>query len=100
MGLTYDDLAAIQSEIMKGPERYPVMRGTGGLRKMRIAIKGRGKSGGARVLYVNYLVYETVYLVSIYAKNVKDNLTPAERNAVKKKLAGIEEDIRRLYSHE
>lgn len=59
------------------------MQGTGGLRKVRFAIENRGKSGSIRVVYVDFVIYETIYLISAYSKNEKDNLSKAERNAIK-----------------
>ena len=59
------------------------MQGTGGLRKARFAFEHQGKSGGVRVCYVDFVVKETVYLITVYPKSEKDNLSRAERNAIK-----------------
>jgi len=65
--------------------QYPVIPGTGGLRKARIAIdNNKGKSGGARVCFVDFVLAETVYFITVYSKNEKDNLSKEERNNVKK----------------
>lgn len=61
-----------------------VIQGTGGLRKMRFAFEGAGKSGSTRICYVDFTIHETVYLITAYPKNKKDNLSGAERNEVKK----------------
>ena len=66
------------------------MQETGGLRKMQFPFEGRGKSGSARVTYVDFVVYEVIYLIFAYPKSEKDNLTKAERNAMKKVIAAIE----------
>ncbi len=58
------------------------MRGTGGVRKMRFAFEDRGKSGSARVIYVDFEVYEKIYLITAYPKNEKDNLSAQERNEI------------------
>ena len=60
MGLTDDDLKALQEELILDPTKGDLMRGTGGLRKMRIAFEGRGKSGSGRVCYVDFAVYEKI----------------------------------------
>ena len=58
------------------------MEGTGGVRKVRFAIGGRGKSGGARVIYYFHSDAIPAFLLTVFAKNEKENVTPAERNAL------------------
>lgn len=96
MGLNDDDLARLQRELLEDPKVGPVMQGTGGVRKMRFAFEDRGKSGGARVIYVDFEVYDKIYLITAYPKSEKDNLTKEERNEprrlmdiLKKQLEGV-----------
>lgn len=56
------------------------MRKTGGVRKMRFAFEDRGKSGSVRVIYIDFEVYEKIFLLTAYPKSEKDNLSKAERN--------------------
>lgn len=84
MGLTDEDLKRLQYELLDNPKIGDVMQGTGGLRKVRFAFENRGKSGSARVVYVDFAVYEKIFLITAYPKNEKDNLSQSERNAVKK----------------
>ena len=49
---------------------------------MRFAFEDRGKSGSARVIYVDFEVYEKIYLITAYPKNEKDNLSAQERNEI------------------
>ena len=95
MGLTDKELKALQEELTINPAKGDIMQGTGGLRKIRIAFEGRGKSGSARVCYVDFAVYERIYLITAYAKDEKDNLSKAERNEVKKLIKILESTIRR-----
>jgi len=83
LGLNDDDLKKLQEEILINTKVGPVIEGTGGLRKLRFALDA-GKSGGARVLYIDLAIYEEVYLISVFPKNEKINLSKAEKNAVKK----------------
>ena len=83
MGLNDDDLARLQRELLEDPKVGPVMQGTGGVRKMRFAFEDRGKSGSARVIYVDFEVYDKIYLITAYPKNEKDNLTKDERNELR-----------------
>jgi len=84
MGLDDEDRRRLENEIMNNPQIGPVMQGTGGLRKMRFAFEGKGKSGSSRVLYVDFVVFERVYLVTAYPKNEKENISLAEREMFKK----------------
>jgi hypothetical protein len=70
--------------IAQDPECGVIMKETGGLRKVRLALDGRGKSGGARVVYFFHNVAMPVYLLAIFAKNEKDNLSAAEKAALRK----------------
>ena len=83
MGLTDDDLKILQQELILNPQKGDVIQGTGGLRKLRIAFENRGKSGSGRVCYVDFTVYEKIYLITAYPKNEKDNLTKEERNELR-----------------
>ncbi|MGB3555168.1 MAG: type II toxin-antitoxin system RelE/ParE family toxin, partial [Jannaschia sp.] len=64
------------------PEAGDEIPGTGGVRKVRFAASGRGKRGGARVIY--YYLDETIpiYALLVYAKNVKTDMNPDEKRVV------------------
>lgn len=97
MVLTDDDLKKLQEDILLNPKIGQVIEGTGGLRKMRFALDA-GKSGGARVLYVDLVVHEEVYLIAAFPKSAKENISPAEKNAIRKMIEKLKEsaDKRRL----
>jgi hypothetical protein len=77
-----EERADIVALVTADPECGDVMRGTGGFRKLRIARKGMGKSGGARVVYIWRNEHFPVFLVTVFPKNEKENLSMAERNAL------------------
>ena len=86
LGLNDDeDLTALQLLIMCSPKASPVIRRTGGLRKLRFAPAkwGTGASGGARVCYVYFEDHGIVLLVHVYDKHQKDDLTDAEKNVIR-----------------
>ena len=83
--LSEEERAAIVDAVAADPEIGAVMAGTGGVRKFRAALTGRGKRGGARVVYVFAAENTPIFLLAVFAKNEKANLTKAERNA----LAGM-----------
>jgi len=70
------------------------MRSTGGVRKVRYAFEHRGKSGSIRVIYVDFEVYEKIYLITAYSKGEKDNLTQGERNELKQLVSILEEQLK------
>jgi len=67
LGLGDDDLQELQSEILASPERYPIIRGTEGLRKIRFAPsrEARGKSGAYRVGYARFREFGFILLVTV-----------------------------------
>jgi hypothetical protein len=72
----------LQIAIMLRPEQGPVIRGGGGLRKLRWARPGGGKSGGVRVIYFWAPAEEAFYMLYAYAKNEQGDLTPAQTRAL------------------
>jgi len=93
MGLSDDELRQLQETILQNPKAGDVIRGTKGLRKIRIAFEGQGKSGSGRIAYVDFTVHETVYLITAYSKNEKDDLSKAERNAIAKIIFRLEQSL-------
>ncbi len=86
LGFSEEDLAELQEFLLKNPEAGDIMTGTGGLRKIRYAFDRRGKSGSARVCYVDFAALEKNYLIQVFSKNEKQNLSDSEKNAVKKAI--------------
>jgi hypothetical protein len=76
--LTDDEYKGLQNLLTENPERGPVIKGGGGIRKMRYALPGRGKSGGVRVIYYWLRDDGQIYLLLIYPKSKKDDLTDRE----------------------
>lgn len=75
--------------LAKRPKAGRVIKGTGGLRKVRIARKGRGKSGGTRVIYYYHNENKPILLLPIYAKADQDNLTSKQKTVLKKLVDDI-----------
>lgn len=88
--LTEADHRWLDNTIAENPGAGVIMRGTGGVRKIRIALHGRGKSGGARVIYYYAGKMQRVYLLAVYAKNTQDNLSAAERRQMRQLTAVLE----------
>lgn len=81
LGLSDDNLRELQEILLQNPKAGKVIQGTDGLRKIRVSLDNTGKRGGARVLYIDVEVKETIYFINVYAKNVQDNLTESEKKA-------------------
>ncbi len=75
--LTDDNLSVLQSTLNANPESGNLIRGGAGARKIRVAVPGRGKSGGARVIY--YFQKENkIWFLDFFTKNEKENLSKGE----------------------
>ena len=93
LGLSDNELRNLQQYLCLYPDHGDVIPGTGGLRKLRWALKGKGKSGGLRIAYIDFIIYEKIYLVTAYKKGVKDNFTKEECNAIKKLINVLENEL-------
>ena len=89
-----EERMAIVDMVAGDPRCGAVMPGTGGVRKVRVAASGRGKSGGARVIYLFGGEDMPTFLLAVFAKNEKDNLTQAERNGLKKSTSALLQNYR------
>ena len=90
----------LKHELTRNPENGDLLRGTGGFRKIRMRLPGRGKSGGARVIYYYLSADGIVYLVSLYAKNVQENLTAKQIKQLKELSTAIKTKIEEAKDHE
>ena len=96
IGLTEDDVKEIESELLINPNVGDVIEGTGGIRKFRFALPNAGKSGGARIVYIDFAFYEKIYLITAFAKSETDNLSKAERNDLKSVIKLLEAELRKV----
>ena len=78
--------AELQQELMDNPEKGAVMPGCGGLRKVRVADpkRGKGKRGGARVIYLYVPEAKWFFMLDIYGKDEKDDLSAGEKKSLLK----------------
>ena len=72
------DYALLQRALVRDPALGDIIQRSGGMRKVRWATKGRGKSGGARIIYYWAVAQETILMLAAYPKNVKADLTQDE----------------------
>ncbi|MBP7053568.1 MAG: type II toxin-antitoxin system RelE/ParE family toxin [Phycisphaerae bacterium] len=73
-----DEYRELQERLVINPLAGAVIRGGGGLRKLRWAVEGRGKSGGIRVIYYYVASDDQIFMLVAYAKGAKEDLTAKE----------------------
>jgi hypothetical protein len=83
-------LRALEDVLLTRPDAGDVVAGTGGVRKVRVPLPGRGKSGGARVLYYHAAAREQLYFLLVYPKNVAVTISEAGKKELKRWVARLE----------
>ncbi len=84
-----DEMEALAIYLIEHPAAGDVIPGSGGVRKLRWAAKGKGKRGGARIIYLYVMVAARIYLMRCYAKNVKTDLTADEKKQLRQLAAHL-----------
>lgn len=77
------EFAELQQFLIRHPDAGDVVPGSGGVRKLRWAISGRGKRGGSRILYVWANARGEIWLLVMYGKHVQENIAPATLRLLK-----------------
>jgi mRNA-degrading endonuclease RelE of RelBE toxin-antitoxin system len=77
-----EEYRSLQLSLLLRPDLGSAIRGTGGLRKLRWSIKGRGKRGGVRVIYFWDEPSETFYMLYVYRKSAQEDLTTEQRKTL------------------
>jgi hypothetical protein len=92
---TEDELAELHQHLGTFRQLGAVIKGTGGLRKARWGAGGKGKRGGARIIYYYGGDHMPIFLIAIYAKSEKADMTPAEKKAATKLVNALQQEHRR-----
>jgi hypothetical protein len=82
----------LEDSIAEDPTLAPVISGTGGIRKLRWSVPGRGKRGGIRMIYFYHARPEEIYLLMAYGKSTQEDLTPADKKVLSKLVATIKKE--------
>jgi hypothetical protein len=85
------EIARLEQSIAERPDAHPVVAGTGGVRKARWARPGMGKRGGVRAVYYFQTRADIVYMLDLYAKNEKSDLTAADKRELRAVVSLLEE---------
>ena len=81
--LTEDEYREFQNYLLESPDAGEIVKGTGGIRKIRWNVAGSGKRGGLRIIYYWKTSLDQIYLLMVYRKNELADLTPAEYKLLK-----------------
>lgn len=91
LGLDDDDLKNLQETLLKDPKIGDVIPGASGIRKLRISVDDIGKRSGGRVIYIDIEIKECIYLLDVYEKNEKTDLTEKEKSQLAKLVQRLKE---------
>jgi hypothetical protein len=80
LGFLDEDLSDLEEELLHNPDAGNLLRETGGVRKIRFAKDGGGKSGGVRVFYLDFPEHRKLYFLAVISKTENANLSKSERN--------------------
>ena len=86
--LSDDEYSQLQRAIIANPEVGSVIPGSGGVRKMRWGVAGRGKRGGLRIIYFLRTRHGQVWMLTLYAKNVAENISARVLKQIKDEIDG------------
>jgi hypothetical protein len=78
-----DEYKDLQEALVQRPDMGFIIQGTGGLRKIRWKLEGKGKSGGVRTIYYWMTESEHIYMLYVYPKSEQEDLTPEQKKALK-----------------
>jgi hypothetical protein len=84
--LSDDEYASLQKTLIANPQAGTLIPGSGGVRKIRWAVRGRGKRGGVRVIYYAKIREGVIWMLTIYAKNVAKNIPAHVLRKIKEEI--------------
>lgn len=84
--LSEEEYRHLQMTLVLHPNMGAIIPGSGGLRKARWAIGGRGKRGGVRVIYYWVIMHDKILMLYMYAKNEQDDLTPEQLKVLRRMI--------------
>jgi hypothetical protein len=86
--LTDDEYASLQRTLVANPDAGSVIRGSGGVRKMRWALAGQGKRGGYRIIYFLRRSANEIWMLTMYPKNVADAISGHVLRKIREEIEG------------
>jgi hypothetical protein len=89
--LSDDEYSALQRSLIANPEAGAIIPGSGGIRKLRWGVAGRGKRGGVRVIYLRSR-HGQIWMLTVYAKNVSESIPAHLLKKIKEEIDGEDKD--------
>ncbi len=86
--LSDDEYASLQKTLIANPQAGTLIPGSGGVRKIRWAVRGRGKRGGVRVIYYAKIREGVIWMLTIYAKNIAEDIPAHVLRKIKEEIDG------------
>jgi hypothetical protein len=86
--LSDDEYLKLQQALLSDPEAGAVIPGSGGVRKLRWGVAGRGKRGGIRVIYFLRTRHGQIWMLTLYAKNVTESISASVLKQIKDEIDG------------
>jgi hypothetical protein len=86
--LTDEEYAKLQRALIEDPEAGDLIPGSGGVRKLRWGVAGRGKRGSIRVIYYSRTRQGHIWMLTLYAKNVMENISTKVLRQIKEEIDG------------
>ena len=86
--LSDDEYSMLQQTLLSDPEVGAIIPGSGGVRKLRWGVAGRGKRGGIRVIYFLRTRQGQIWMLTLYAKNVAENISASVLKQIKDEIDG------------
>lgn len=90
--VTDDELRRLQETLIDDPKSGAQVAGAGGVRKIRVGVKGKGKRGGARVIYYHVQARQVIYLLVAYDKGGADNLSVAGKKLMRQRTKELDKE--------
>jgi len=87
--LTDDEYRELQQYLMTYPDAGDLIRGSGGIRKLRWGRQGMGKSGGIRTIYYWAKSSDQIYMLTVYSKSEQENISISNLAKIAKQLGGL-----------
>jgi len=82
----------IEAHLLATPDAGAVIAGTGGVRKLRFGVAGRGKRGGVRVIYYYRATVGRIYLITVFAKNARTDMTMSEKAELRRLTSSLDRE--------
>ena len=86
--LSDDEYSALQQSLLANPEAGAIIPGSGGVRKLRWGVAGRGKRGGIRVIYYLRSRQGQIWMLTLYAKSVSENIRAHVLKKIREEIDG------------